>query len=220
MTVVWGTVQDHHGYIEIGSREVEGTVLTLYLPVTRAAIKDRPTRDIKDFMGRGETIIVVDDVDLQRDIATRILTRLGYSVLSFASGEEAVEYMKDHSADLMVLDMIMDPGIDGLETYRRVLEYHPGQKVIIASGYSETKQVRELQKLGAGAYIKKPYLIETLGLAIRTEMDKPNAGASDRCPDRNQALPEEGCIEKVDQGIPREKLNLQIPYDNHKECYT
>lgn len=174
MTVVWGTVQDHHGYIEIGGKEGEGTVLTIYLPVTRAAIKDRPARDIQDFMGHGETIIVVDDVDLQRDIATRILTRLGYSVLSFASGEEAVGHMKDHSADLMVLDMIMDPGIDGLETYRRVLKHHPGQKVIIASGYSETRQVRELQKLGAGAYIKKPYLIETLGLAIRNELNKPD----------------------------------------------
>ncbi len=172
MTVVWGTVQDHHGYIEIKSGEGEGTAITVYLPVTRAAIKDRPVGDIQDFMGHGETIVVVDDVELQRDIATRILTRLGYSVLSFASGEEAVEHMKDHSADLMVLDMIMDPGIDGLETYRRVLNFHPGQKVIIASGYSETKQVRELQQLGAGAYIKKPYLIETLGLAIRNELDK------------------------------------------------
>ncbi len=147
MTVVWGTVQDHHGYIEIGSREVEGTVLTLYLPVTRAAIKSSARPGILRFYRPGDTIIVVDDVDLQRDIATRILTRLGYSVLSFTSGEEAVEYMKDRSADLMVLDMIMDPGIDGLETYRKVLEYHPGQKVIIASGYSETMQVRELQKL-------------------------------------------------------------------------
>lgn len=105
-------------------------------------------------LGRGESVVVVDDVEVQREIATQMLTRLGYSVRSFASGEEAVEYMKDHSADLMILDMIMDPGIDGLETYRRVLEYHPGQKAIIASGYSETQRVRELQLLGAGLYIK------------------------------------------------------------------
>jgi DNA-binding NtrC family response regulator len=53
-----------------------------------------------------------------------------------------------------------------------VLEYHPGQKAIIASGYSETQRVRELQLLGAGSYIKKPYLIEKLGIAVRTELDR------------------------------------------------
>jgi CheY-like chemotaxis protein len=135
-------------------------------------VDDRGSQDIQDYLGRGEHVVVVDDMDVQRDIATQILARLGYSVHSFASGEDAVEYMKGHSADLVILDMIMDPGIDGLETYRRILRYHPGQKAIIASGYSETQQVRELQLLGAGSYIKKPYLIEKLSIAVRTELDR------------------------------------------------
>ncbi len=172
MTVVWGTIQDHHGYIETISEEGEGTTFICYLPATRAMIKERPSRDMKDYMGRGETVVIVDDIELQREIASRVLMRLGYNVISFPSGEDAVEYMKTNTADIMVLDMIMDPGIDGLETYRQVLQYHPEQKAVIASGYSETQQVREVQRLGAGAYIKKPYLIETLGAALRSELDK------------------------------------------------
>jgi two-component system cell cycle sensor histidine kinase/response regulator CckA len=64
----------------------------------------------------------VDDVEEQRDIVFWVLERLGYSVTSVSSGEEAVDYLKDYSADLVILDMIMDPGIDGLEAYKRILD--------------------------------------------------------------------------------------------------
>lgn len=87
------------------------------------------------------------------------------------SGEAATEYMKTKSADLLILDMIMDPGIDGLETYRQILEIKPGQKAIITSGYSETKNVKATMALGAGAYIRKPYLLEVVGKAVRAELD-------------------------------------------------
>ena len=66
----------------------------------------------------------------------------------------------------------MEPGIDGLDTYRQILERHPGQKAIIASGFSETDRVREAQDLGAGAYVKKPYLLEKIGVAVRQELDR------------------------------------------------
>jgi DNA-binding NarL/FixJ family response regulator len=75
--------------------------------------------------------------------------------------------------DLVMLDMIMDPGIDGLETYRRILQIRPGQRAIITSGYSESVRVREAEALGVGAYVKKPYLMEAIGTAIRTELDRP-----------------------------------------------
>jgi len=97
---------------------------------------------------------------------------MGYSVTSVSSGEEVVDYLKSNSADLLVLDMIMDPGIDGLETYKRILEFHPRQKALIVSGFSETERVKEAQILGAGAYLKKPFLLEKIGLAVRDELDK------------------------------------------------
>jgi CheY-like chemotaxis protein len=114
----------------------------------------------------------VDDVKEQRDIASEMLEKLGYRVATVSSGEEAVGYMQKSSADLMVLDMIMEPGIDGLETYKRVLEINPHQKAIIASGYSESTRVKEAQRLGAGTYVKKPYLLEKFGRAVRAELDK------------------------------------------------
>ena len=80
--------------------------------------------------------------------------------------------MNEHSADLIVLDMIMDPGINGLETYERVIKIHPNQKAIIVSGFAETGEVREAQKLGAGKYIKKPLTLETIGLAVKEELEK------------------------------------------------
>ena len=79
--------------------------------------------------------------------------------------------LDDNTADLLVLDMILDHGIDGLETYKRILRRHPQQKAVIVSGYSETDRVREAQRLGAGAYLKKPYSLEKIGLALRSELN-------------------------------------------------
>jgi len=172
MAVVWGTVKDHKGYVDVQSSEGKGTTFTLYFPVTRKkSARDKISISIEDIIGN-EKILLVDDMEEQRDIASRMLRKLGYSVTSVASGEEAIEHVKDNPTDLLVLDMIMDPGIDGLETYKRILEFHPGQKAIIASGFSETERVKETQRLGAGAYVKKPYLLEKIGMAVRMELDK------------------------------------------------
>ncbi|OPX41261.1 MAG: hypothetical protein B1H13_03060 [Desulfobacteraceae bacterium 4484_190.3] len=174
MTVVWGTVKDHNGYIDVESAEGKGTTFTFYFPVTREeSAKDKSLITIEDYMGNGESVLIVDDIEEQRELASVMLKKLGYSVTSVSSGEEAVEYMKDHSADLLILDMIMNPGIDGLETYKRITKLHPGQKAIIASGFSESERVKQAQKLGAGEYVKKPYLLKKIGAAVRTELAKP-----------------------------------------------
>jgi signal transduction histidine kinase/ActR/RegA family two-component response regulator len=168
MAVVWGTVHDHKGYIDIKSEPGKGTTFLIYLPSTDQQIPDATEHmSINKYKGHGEAILVVDDVREQRNIADKILTKLGYCVTTSASGEAAVEYMQSHSADLVILDMIMDPGMDGLETYRRIVEFHPDQKVIIASGFSETGRVEEMQRLGAGEYVRKPYSMEKIGLAVK-----------------------------------------------------
>jgi len=110
--------------------------------------RDKSLVSIEDYASKGESILVVDDVKEQREIASSILKKLGYSFTTVSSGEEAVDYLKNNSADLLVLDMIMDPGIDGLDTYKRILEFHPRQKAIIVSGLSETDRVKEAQRLG------------------------------------------------------------------------
>ena len=126
MAVVWGTVKDHHGYIDIQSIEGQGTSVTIYLPSTKEPrLQVNEPEKIEQMRGHGQRILVVDDVQEQQEIASAILSQLGYEVTSVSSGEEAIDYLVDHQIDLLVLDMIMDPGIDGLETYRRIVRNHP-----------------------------------------------------------------------------------------------
>ena len=173
MAVVWGTVKDHGGYIDLKSTEGQGTTFRLYFPITREALQDEtsPSDGLQDD-SRGESILIVDDVEEQRNIASLMLFKLGYAVSSVPSGEAAIEYMQNNSADLIILDMIMDPGIDGLQTYKKIIEFYPDQKAIIASGFSETGRVREAQRLGAGAYVKKPYTIDKIGEAVAAELSR------------------------------------------------
>ena len=173
LAVVWGTVKDHNGYINVESEEGKGSIFTLYFPATREEMSAEAVAiSMSEYMGKGESILIVDDVEGQRDLAAGMLRKLNYNVASVSSGEEAIAYLKEHKVDLIVLDMIMDPGMDGLDTYRSVLEIHPKQKAIIVSGFSETDRVHAAQALGAGAYVRKPYVIEKLGLAVRKELDR------------------------------------------------
>jgi PAS domain S-box-containing protein len=172
LAVVWGTVKDHKGYIDVKSAEGTGTEFILYFPVTRQEMaRHKDPFSIQDIMGRGQTILVVDDVKDQRELAAAMLKTLGYAVNTVASGEEAVEYLKNNPVDLMILDMIMDPGMDGLDAYKQIQTIHPGLKAIIASGYSETARIKAAQRLGAGQYIKKPYTLEKIGAAVKEELE-------------------------------------------------
>ena len=183
MAVVWGSIKDHSGYIDVESQVGAGTVFTLYFPVTRkplSAIRADAERSAA-LRGHGESILVVDDMADQREVAKNMMECLGYKVTTVDSGLSAIEYLRNNNADLMVLDMIMDPGIDGLETFQRCLKIHPGQKAIIVSGFSETNKVRDAKRLGAGAYVKKPYSLETIGAAIREALIHPPR--NDRLPD-------------------------------------
>jgi PAS domain S-box-containing protein len=173
LAVVWGTVKDHMGYINVESKEGKGTTFTVYLPATREEItRAQVSICSAEYMGKGESILVVDDVKEQRELAATMLKMLKYSVVHACSGEEAVEYLRHNAVNLVVLDMIMEPGMDGLDTYIKILETHPYQRAVIVSGFSETERVSKAQALGAGAYVKKPYMLETLGLAVKNELGR------------------------------------------------
>ena len=172
MAVVWGTVKDHNGYIDVDSEEGSGTTFNLYFPITKEELlSDRTSVAIDTIMGKGQRVMVVDDVREQREITSFMLNKLGYAVSVASSGEEAVKLLSNNGVELVVLDMIMDPGIDGLETFKRLLAVQPEIKAVIASGFSETQRVGEAQSLGAGAYLKKPYTIEQIGLALKEEFE-------------------------------------------------
>ncbi len=174
LTVVWGTIEDHKGFIDIKSKKDRGTTIEVYIPISReiAIPPVMETAEPISQKGNGEKILVVDDIDYQREIASAILKRLNYTVTSVASGEDAIDYLLTNSADLIILDMIMATGMDGLETYKAIIKKYPHQKAIIASGYSETDRVKQAQKLGAGNYIKKPYKLEHLSAVVHKELSR------------------------------------------------
>jgi CheY-like chemotaxis protein len=173
LAVVWGTVKDHNGYVNVQSEVGRGTTFSLYFPITREELAtEQASVPLADYIGCDEAILVVDDIREQRELASRMLGKLNYKVTSVASGEEAVEYLQTHTADLVLLDMIMEPGMDGLDTYKAILAIRSRQKAIIVSGFAETERVREAQALGAGGYVKKPYVLERLGLAVRKALEQ------------------------------------------------
>jgi PAS domain S-box-containing protein len=173
LTVVWNTVQDHNGKIFIESSG-NGTCFELYFPLEKAFedMADKGEGDVLEIQstGHGEHILVVDDESLLRNVACEMLTFLGYQVDSVSSGEMAIEFVRSQKVDLLLIDMLMEPGINGYETYKEINKLYPGQKAIIASGYSENKDIRATLALGAQNFIKKPYTLEQLALIVRDSL--------------------------------------------------
>ena len=173
MAVVWGTVKDHNGRIDIQSEVGRGTTVAIYLPAARYA-KPVARLEPPESTGTGnQTILVVDDVPEQRLITVGMLEKLGFQATAVASGEAALEILAQRSFDLLILDMVMDPGIDGLETYRRCIGLNPNQRAVIASGYSRTDRVKAAQQLGHCLYIKKPFLLDALKRVVCEALDTP-----------------------------------------------
>ncbi|MBN2332800.1 MAG: response regulator [Deltaproteobacteria bacterium] len=167
LTVVWNTVQDHGGIITVDSSR-KRTVFELYFPATtEEPAAGKPHVEMESLKGSGETVLVVDDEPQQREIASQILLLLGYRVATVASGEQAVHYLRSKTADLLLLDMLMAPGINGRETYEQIISIHPEQKALIASGFSHSDDINQTLCMGAGGFVKKPYTVEQLGKAIQ-----------------------------------------------------
>ena len=173
MAVVWGTVTDHDGTIDVQSVVGQGTTFTITLPaITKLMADVSEVISFDEIKGSGERVLIIDDVKEQRIIAAAMLQKLGYEVRAVSGGEEALAVVECYAPDLLLLDMIMDPGMDGCKTYQQILERRPGQKAVIASGFEETARIKETQQLGAGICIRKPYTFEALGLAIKEELAK------------------------------------------------
>jgi two-component system cell cycle sensor histidine kinase/response regulator CckA len=170
LAVVWNTVQDHGGQIDVRSGP-DGTTMELFFPqVSKLSPHLDRTAQSKSIRGNGQRILVVDDEANQREIASDLLRKLGYVVETAASGDAAIAMTRRKAFDLLVLDMVMTPGISGRETYEQIVQFRPGQKAIIASGFTESEDVRAAQKLGAGRFIEKPYTVEKIGAAVLKEL--------------------------------------------------
>ncbi|MBL4903083.1 MAG: response regulator [Desulfocapsa sp.] len=167
LAVVWNTMEDHAGKIFVESSE-KGTRFQLYFPVSsRGGVVQSECDTEEEYIGHNEHILVVDDEPALRDVACQMLENLGYTVDSVSSGELAVEFLKDNQVDLLMLDMLMDPGMNGAQTYEKILSFSPDQKAIVVSGFSESDDVRATLNLGACAFLKKPYSMKELSYKVQ-----------------------------------------------------
>ena len=168
LAIVWNTIQDHNGEIAVKSND-QGTSFNLYFPaINEKYITPQKTEPgISDLLGDQQQVLVVDDDRHQREIACKILKHLNYEPTSIESGEKALEYLDNNPVSLVILDMLMEPGINGLTTYKKILQKYPDQKVIIVSGYADKELIEKSKNLGIKQFLSKPYTITQLGEAIR-----------------------------------------------------
>lgn len=172
LTVVWNTVQDHGGTVTV-LRQNRETIFELYFPLVEDKRSTHTEEtDLAAYRGAGETILLVDDEHHQREITVELLRSLNYTVSSAESGEEAVRLAKNRQHDLLILDMLMEPGQNGRAAYEKILQIHPDQRAIIVSGYAENADVKKAMELGAGAFISKPYTLAQLSRTVYQELQK------------------------------------------------
>jgi two-component system, cell cycle sensor histidine kinase and response regulator CckA len=169
LSVVHAVMEDHRGYIDLESKIGKGTTFYLYFPITRETTE---TAEPNEVAGGSESILIIDDDNMQRNVNSNLLKRYGYAVEVIESGEKAIEILAKRKFDLLIIDMIMPGGIDGTETYRKSLQLNPFQKALIISGFAETDRVKEAMSLGAGAFLRKPLSTKILATAIRKELDR------------------------------------------------
>jgi CheY-like chemotaxis protein len=177
LTIVRKTLQIHKGYIDIVSNS-KGTWFGLFFPSVPDGLPEdeQPSGadagSLEGLQGQGQKILVIDDIETQLDIASTMLERLGYDPYCVLSGEKALDFMKQETPDLVIIDMILYPGMSGLATFEKILEARPGQKAILTSGHAMNDDVRKAQALGAGQFIPKPYTLVEMGKAIKEELTK------------------------------------------------
>lgn len=167
----YGIINNHDGFIVVTSEAGAGTTFNIHLPLSD---KDAlPEVSVKGELVKGtETVLLVDDEEMIRDVGEAMLAKLGYRILVADSGEQAVDLVKQNGNDinLVILDLIM-PGLDGGKTFDRIKKVKPTMPVILASGYAIDGQANEIMNKGCDGFIQKPYNISDLSQKVREILD-------------------------------------------------
>lgn len=168
LSIVYGIVTNHGGDVIVDSEVGKGSTFRVYLPVYAANVAAVEVTDDVEVLDGTETILVVDDELIVRQMVQEVLKEYGYKVVVAASGQEAVDLYEDvvDEVDLILLDMVM-PGMSGEATFRALRKIHPEAKVLLTTGFASEGQSDSLLKDGALSIIHKPYKSETLLIQLR-----------------------------------------------------
>jgi PAS domain S-box-containing protein len=168
MAAVYGTVRNHKGAIRIDSELGRGTVVTVFLPASRAGTPARPdTGQLAPMILQGRIVLVEDEPRL-RKVTCEMLEMLGCQVVAFADGASALRYQQEHrdAIDLVLLDMVM-PELSGSETFSALRAVDPQLAVVIMSGYSQDGGAQALIDAGAVGFLQKPFGMAELAGMVR-----------------------------------------------------
>jgi two-component system, cell cycle sensor histidine kinase and response regulator CckA len=163
LAAVYGIVRGHKGAIQVLTEPGKGTTFRIFFPVTDdAAPKASIASAAKTFRGSGR-ILVVDDEEIVRSLAGRMIEQAGFSVLCAADGEGAVRLYRSHKDEIacVLLDFTM-PRMDGVQTLRELRRISPRVRVILTSGYSEETATERFADMGLAGFLQKPYQHDTL----------------------------------------------------------
>lgn len=177
LATVYGIVKSHNGHIVCYSEPDEGTTFKIYLPTIDSTEEARKAEEhMSAPEGGSETILLVDDEEPIRSLGTQILEEFGYTVLTAADGESALQLYSEEQKkiDLVILDLIM-PGMGGKLCLVELLKINLKAKVTIASGYSPDGPTREILKNEAKGFISKPYDLRQMLKVVREVLDKPSS---------------------------------------------
>jgi len=176
LSMVYGIVKQHGGYIGVRSSEGQGTTFDIYLP--RAAQTDEGCAEAAPEGGgearASETILLVEDEVDVRELAREILEMAGYTVLEAGRGDEALRLCQDSTRpiDLLLTDVVM-PQMSGPELARRLLALRPGTKVVYMSGYTDDALGHHGVLDPDIILLQKPFTPETLMQHLRQALDGP-----------------------------------------------
>lgn len=172
LSVVWNVVKNLGGYVEVESSQGKGTKFRIFLPLSIPE-ENAKGKELEKEMKGFEKIMVVDDEEDIRNVTKEILEHYGYQVFLAKDGKEAVDIFKEKSEeiDLVVLDLSL-PHMKGEDVMKKIMEMTPDVRVIVSSGTSDKERIKFLTKLGAKAFINKPYPFEKLLRLIREVLDK------------------------------------------------
>ncbi len=181
LAVVHGVLKAHGGFVDVSSQPGQGTQFSLYFPLHASSPERQPLAEdgVSSMAGAGACILIVDDEPGQRVLCRCSLEGSGYSVLEAENGRQALEFFAvplaaelESPIDLVVLDMVLGSGWDGLETYQAIQKRFPDQKVLIVSAHAHGDHVQRTRAMGAD-WLSKPYEREALLKAVQARLRRP-----------------------------------------------
>ena len=176
LATVYGIVKQHEGWVEVSSELGKGSTFTVFFPASSAPVK-APSSEAPvaaSVQGGQETILVVEDEMVLRDMAQMILQDCGYRILEAGSGAEALQVWEQHanSVDLVLTDMVMPGGMSGKELAVKLVGSHPRLKIIFTSGYNVEEINTDFFRRGGATFLQKPYTRVDLAKAVRAALDQ------------------------------------------------